>query len=112
MWCWYRLFYTTLAGSISIARQLEKIDLGRILMQVSGLLAYNFANSPFSAAKAPLARARRIQGDAEEFGVAIVNCVYVCTRECGQLVMNRVWFAYTGSEMYMYIPELRVRGER
>lgn len=53
-------------------------------MQVSGLLAYNFAKSPFSAANAPLARARRIQGDVEDFGVAIVNCVCVCvcTRDC------------------------------
>ena len=81
-------------------------------MQVSGLLAYNFAKSPFSAANAPLARARRIQGDVEDFGVAIVNCVCVCTRECAQVVMDRVWFDYAGSEMYMYSPELGVKGGR
>lgn len=52
-----------------------------------GLLAYNFAKSPFSAANAPLARARRIQGDVEGFGVEdIVDCEGVCSRAC-----DKVW---------------------
>ena len=51
--------------------------------------SYSFAKSPFNAAKAPLARARTIQGEVEDFGGAVEDILAVYIPELDRQLLSR-----------------------